>query len=650
MTKKILAFVLAAVMVFSCFAVGASAIVADDPKDYPVILVPGYSGSDLDMVHDDGSVERIWALNMDIILERVLARIVDIGKGLVLTAKGQGQWLGEVVGAEAVDILGNMACDSNGESINDIRVAHPTAEEMCMTAVMERNDGENTFEKELFAEISAQIGAENCFFHQSDWRMSAIQCAESLDAFVQQVKEITGKDKVNLIAVSHGGQVLATYLSLFGHKQDVCKAVLTVPAAGGAALAYDIMSENVKLDEYTLIYFIQHGLVSDDDFKWLVKAQELGFLDDVLAGFVPYAKSVIGNFRSIWDFIPAEYYDEMKEQYLDPVENAGIIEYSDRVHYDIMPNYHEALTQCIEEYGIDVSIIAGCGHPSVTGLQANSDAIITTNDSTGAECAEFGKRFNDGYTGLKTSCDNPAHDHISPSYEIDATTAYLPENTWYVEELYHGMTFLDEYSMSLALKLLLTNDIADIYSDPSYPQFHASTNRNNIVYAEFSDSGSAGYLTKNDTALKITNLSSKYPVKITAVTFKGVDMVASTTLLKSIAPGETTTVLFSGRLPSESGRNVQVTVDYICEERILTPNGSRTFNFKLMNGEPVEYDAEKPFVNADYLSTVEEAAGEKASGKLQNTGTLGIVQFIVNYFMAIVRQLGLDALFSLMAK
>ena len=650
MAKKLLAAFLAAVMVFSCFAVGAAAATLDDPKDYPVILVPGYSGSDFDLVHDDGTVERVWGLNMDLVIERVLARIVDIGKGLVLTAQGNGQWLGEVVGAEAVDMLGVMACDGNGESHNDIRVAYPTAEEMRMTAVMERNDGENTFEKELFAEISAQIGAENCFFLQSDWRMSAIECAETLDAFIQQVKEITGKEKVNLIAVSHGGQVLATYLSLFGYKQDACKAVLTVPAAGGAALAYDIMSENVKLDEYTLIYFIQHGLVSDDDYKWLVRAQELGFLDDVLAGFVPYAKAVVGNFRSIWDFIPAEYYDELKEQYLDPVENAGIIEYSDKVHYEIMPNYNEALTKCIEEYGIDVSIIAGCGHPSVTGLQANSDAIITTNDSTGAVCAEYGKRFNDGYTGLKTTCADPTHDHISPSYEIDGTTAYIPENTWYVDELYHGMTFLDEYTMSLALKLLLTNDIEDVYSDPAYPQFHASTNRNNIIYAEFSDSGSAGCLTKNDTALKVTNLSTKYPVKITAVNFYGVDLTASTLMLKSIAPGETTTVLFSGKLPEVSGKNVQVEIDYICEERILTPNGTRTFNFKLMNGAPVEYDAENPFVDADYLTESEDTLGEKASEKLLNTGTLGIVQFFINYFMALVKQLGLDSLFALLAK
>ena len=57
--------------------------------------------------------------------------------------------------------------------------------------------------------------------------MSAIVCAQQLDEYIQSVKEYTGKDRVNLIPVSHGGQVSATYLALYGQKNDVDTAVLS---------------------------------------------------------------------------------------------------------------------------------------------------------------------------------------------------------------------------------------------------------------------------------------------------------------------------------------------------------------------------------------------------------------------------------------
>ena len=47
------------------------------------------------------------------------------------------------------------------------------------------------------------------------------------------------------------------------------------------------------------------------------------------------------------------------------------------------------------------------------------------------------------------------------------------------------MTFHDPYSRSLALKNLLTDEIVNVHSNPEYPQFHASTNKNNAVFKSF---------------------------------------------------------------------------------------------------------------------------------------------------------------------
>ncbi|MBQ3889595.1 MAG: hypothetical protein II738_07600, partial [Clostridia bacterium] len=422
--KKALALLLSVILLLSAMGVAAyAAVPVTADNDYPIVYVPGYSGSELDLVHADGSRERVWHPDfMAEIQRRILNKLAEACSNIITTINGDPQKLADEVGAEAVDLLGVLACDGNGESINDIVIETPGARERCMKYVQE--SGQGLPEGELFVELAKSVGAENIFFLQEDWRMSAIQCAAQLDDFIQEVKAITGKDRVNLIAVSHGGQVCATYLSLYGYKEDVYNAVLTVPAAGGVALAYDIISENVHLDEYTLVYFLQHGFVSEDDYKWLMRGQELGYLDEILTAFLPYIRQVIGNFRSIWDFIPAPYYDELKERFLDPVTNAGIISYSDRVHHEIMANYYEAFKRDMDEYGMHICTIAGFGLPSVSGLQETSDAIITTEGATGATVAPFGQRFGDGYVCRGTHCSDPTHNHLSPSFEIDGSTAY----------------------------------------------------------------------------------------------------------------------------------------------------------------------------------------------------------------------------------
>lgn len=640
MSKKILSLVLSIIMLFSVLSVAASAVTDDDIlTDYPVILIPGYSGTELDLVKEDGSTERVWHFGMEEVTSRILKRIVDLGKGLIATAGGNGQQLGATVGEEVVDLLGVLRCNDDGSSVNNIQIANPIAANCNMAYLTENGLDEFKGEPELFAEVSSLIGEEKCYFFTEDWRMSVLDCAARLDSFIQAVKKDSGKDKVNLVAVSHGGQVTATYLSLYGYKKDVKNAVMTVPAAGGAALAYDIVSRNVKLDTYTLVYFLEHGFVSENDYKWLMTALNTGFLNDVIEGILPYVMEVIGNFGSIWDFIPEEYYDALKTKYLDPEKNAGIIEKSDVVHHDIMRNYDKTLKDCIEKYGMNVSIIAGTGNPSVTGLSENSDAIITANDSTGAVCAPYGKRFSDGYSGLKTTCTDASHNHISPSMEVDGTTAYLPENTWYVDQLFHGMTFLDDYTRELAVTLLLTDSLTDVYSSPEYPQFHVSTNRSNAVYAYFKGNADGFVGAEHDT-LVVKNLSKEYPITITAINITGAELVARPLAFVSVGPEEEIEIPVTGTLPEVSGKFIQLQIDYYTEGNKVTPTGKRVFDFTVMNGERADYNFDEPFVDSEYTAPADKILGDNATDALKKHGVYDLVTFFVDLFMAIMEMLG----------
>ena len=643
MLKKGLSLILSIVLLCSVLltTVGAAVQFEDPISDYPVIMVAGYSSSELVMVNEDGTRTRIWGINMDSILNRVINRIYDLGKGLVLTAKGNAEYLGKVIGEELSAELEYMKINDDGTSKYNIQVENTKIEETNVGYILENNlPVEYINEDKITMEIIEYVGAENVFCYTNDWRQSVYDCAVGLDQYIEKVKEYTGKDKVNIIAVSHGGQVSATYLSLFGYKQDVDNAVLTVPAIGGAGMAYDALTGNVAIDEYMLVYYLEHGFDADGKYEWLVQAQQLGFLDNVVKAAVPYIHEVIGNWGSIWDFVPLEYYENTKALVLDPVANAAIIEKSDMVHYEIMAHFHENLQKCINEYGINISIIAGTGVPCVTGLRENADALIRTTDSTGALCAPLGQRFNDGYTGAGTMCDDPTHDHVSPSFEVDASTAYLPENTWFVDELFHGMTFHDQYSRTLALKNLLTDEIVNVHSDPDFPQFHSSTNTNNAVFIEF-DNSAEGYVSSADKYIVIKNLSLNYPLTVTSITFAGCDLVAHTFGMSTLQPGESVKVKVTGDLPNVSNALVQAKVNYETSDNITSMIGEKVYSFKVMNGESVVYDEVTPYVDADYVIGFESRVDEDVNDIFIKTGVAGIISFIYDWFMALLDQLGI---------
>ncbi len=643
MFKKCLSVLLCLSLMLCSFGVSVGAAnVQGEISDLPLIMVAGYSSPELVMTDENGNKTQIWGLNMDSILSRVLNRIVDIGKGLVMTLDGNAEYLGKVVGEELEEELEYMKLNPDGTSKYNVTVANPETQDKNMKYILENGLPEEYInERNVIDELVQYVDPEMIYSFASDWRMNITDCAKDLDILIEDVKEITGKDKVNIIAVSHGGQITATYLSLYGYKKSVNNAVLTVPAIGGAVLAYDIMSGDAHLDEHTLVYYLQHGFIAEGEYEWLVEAQQLGFLDDVVEALLPYVYNVIGYWGSIWDFIPNEDYEAIKLKHLDPVENAGVIAKSDYSH-QLMANMHESLQKCRDEYGINVNIIAGTGVPSVSGVQRNSDAIIGTNDSTGALCAPYGKRFADGYTGIRTQCDDPEHDHVSPSFEVDASAAYLPENTWFVDELFHGMTFKDDYSKTLAFTLLLTEEIKDVHSSADYPQFHESTNATNAVYARF-DNSPAGYFSGEDRFIVIKNISAKYPVKITSVNVNGADIVVHSLGLKAIEPGREVVLDFTGKVPQVSNALMQVEIKYEMEGNTTALLGSKRLNFKIMNGESVEYNEAAPYVDADYAIGYDEFMPEDTSDILTNLGLSHFVSFIFDLFYALINQFGLGS-------
>ncbi|MCM1544348.1 MAG: hypothetical protein NC110_03530 [Ruminococcus sp.] len=622
--KKLLSVLLCIIMACSACTVAFAAEPEDDWSDYPVIVVPGYSSSSLYRLDENGNQVHVWGIDMDEIIQAILKNIVQIGIGIGELTKGNAKYIAEKVGKEFIRMYGDMACNPDGSSVYDLKRYCITAEQ-CNSANLDElyENGRFQHEAEIMGEYAQYVGKENIYNFNCDFRMGAVFCATQLDEFIQSVKEYSGKDKVNIFAVSHGGQVTGTYLTLFGEKGDVNNAVMTVPALGGAGLAYDILNGDVDFDEAGLLVFIEHGMMEETDYNWLTRANELGFLDNVIDELIPYVKQVLGYWGSIWDFAPTEYYEALKEKCLDKTESAELIKKSDYMHYEVMPDFANGFKRA-QQAGEHVYIIAGYDSKIVTGLNESSDAIITIAASTGATPAPLGKRFADGYT---QKVDTGFY-QVSPSMTVDASTSYMPEHTWFVENFYHGMIYKDPYTAELLRTLLLTDKISDVHSDARFPQFHATTNKSHSVFAAFNNS-TEGYVSSEDTSIIVKNLSEKYKMNVLAVSARGVDIKFKNSATITLNPGESIEIPFSGKLPEVSKANFDVVVDYSLIGSI-TPLGERLFNFTLMNGEAVPYDEGKPFVDANYTSNFNDLPSKDVSDTLNKVGITSFFEMIYN--------------------
>ena len=624
-------------LVLLCVTLSPAALAAAQADEvYPTIIVAGYSSSNL---YIDG--EKIWKLDTNEILSAALSKIAQLGIGLGELAFRQPEYLVDVVGPEVLKLCSVLQCNPDGTSVQDIQTYYQDAEHTQFSYLYENLNGDNVHEEVLMSKIAegyGENGNDYIFSYQNDFRMSMVDLAGVLDRYIDSVLEYTGAKKVNLFAVSHGGQTVAAYLAMYGREKNVVNnAVLTVPAIGGAALAYDAMSENVVFDEETLLYFIENGQMIEEDINWLVRANQFGILDEVCNSLIhKYVKQIIGYWGSIWDFIPMEYYEDLKNELLDPELSAPLIEKSDYFHYEILANMTEILNDCVDE-GMNIYIMVGTGMPSVTGLQEQSDAIITVNSSTGADTAPYGVRFSDGYIQKHTVCTDPSHNHLSPDMTVDASTAYLPEYTWYVNGLYHGMTWRDDYCMSLCKTLLFSSSRADVRTYKEYPQFKYATNVNYSALAAF-NSSPEGYISADDTSITVTNLSKKYKMRLISVAVDGADIRFDVPAFTYLEPQESVTLPIKGELPRQSLVTADVTVDYMLIGSV-TPRGSRTMVFTVMNGDAPAYDANAPYAPALHETAFEKGMSDSTRAFLEKTGLFDLLKMIINSIITVIASL-----------
>lgn len=524
--KKIIGVILCAALILGT-AVQPAVAQEDELKfewdGHPVIFIQGYSGPIL--IRDRGleTEEQVWGINTKDLIVKVITNLYGIISSLADYADGNPQPFIEKFKEISGELVDDISMMPDGSSKYNIVSFPSTVEEASVAYINEEWNGKYLpfFQDDFLEKMMKTVPEDMIFIFNTDWRRSQIDNIEHLDSFIDSLLEKTGSDKVDIFSMSHGGQLTAAYLYYYGTQGKVDNAVLNSPATAGTTLVTELLgAEPINFDMSELLRFGGVMLNIELDLRWLGEKLPADFLNSLVKTafnevLLPYAV----YFGSVWDFMDIETYTALRDVYLDPVENAEIIKKADKMHYDCMANMGEGLRRA-REAGVNVNIISNYGTGLGTGKKIDSDFIINTTHTCGANVCQFGKTFAGDYTQLNTVCTDASHDHISPNYTVDASCCYLPENTWFVYEQYHTQSWWDPYTRELIFELLLTDNITDVHSDERFPQFEVSQNPMDGVNAVFTDSAPGTVSSSSDTLL-IENLSSSYNIDILSVEING---------------------------------------------------------------------------------------------------------------------------------
>ena len=630
--KKAISLLLCVVLIASSCGIVSAAAKKDDT---PLVFVPGFLQPDM-YIEDGGEREYLWPPMAKNIVNRMKDDMPNFILSIFGLLLGDVEGFGYTLGTGAYAVAEKMRCNPDGSSVYPVQHYSNAPEQANAEAqikLYENYEIKTLLFKDYLEYIQQNNLADlkNVFVFNYDSRFDSITLAEELDSFINDVKEYTGSKKVNVLGLSYGGLIVATYLYYHMDEKAVDKAVLSVPALGGTNFGEKLFRQEADLPLDDLIDFVESVLGTGTEISTALESKDGDFLNRVLNSASGGMLDVVKYWGSVWSLSTPEIYESLKKDFLDPVANKEIIKANDIIHNEIMPSMRETFERC-RSLGTEVSIVAGCGSTLCLGGDDNGDILLPTNAVTGAKCAKLGERFADGYTQVGTVCNNSAHNHVSPSMEIDASCAFLPENTWFIDKQYHAMFSSEEYATSLISKLLFTDELSDVHSDPNYPQFEYSNNPHRGVRAKFNNSLS-GYIASGDTALLVENLFPKAAVKVVSVIADGIELDFSAGQSEIINPGESVAIPFKGEIPKVSATNVEITVNYV---KIGVPGlvTSVVYDFMIDNGEPPAYGG--GCVKADNESMLQKFLPDIVYNILAKTALRRDAECVFDTFMKLV--------------
>ncbi len=354
---------------------------------------------------------------------------------------------------------------------------------------------------EIYDNVPLQVYSQNAgedhlyYFAYNSFGNNVDICAQ-LHNFIAMVKKETGHDKVNLVPISLGGTIMNGLLEYYPDTyKDLNRAVYIIPALDGSTLVGDLFKGKFNTDPKAIYGYMLPTLMEDKLTGNLINIALRIFPSDLVANLLnTIVDSLVGdvlvNCTTIWSLVPEGDFLTARERWMSDKEDTKICREIDR-YYNAQRNSLKNIQKLVDN-GVEVFNVVDYSSPMYCIVDSwndyNSDGIIhLSSTSMGMESCLIGQKYPASYTQKNmnklggSNCADPSHNHISPDREIDASTALLPDHSFYFYKQNHESTGNNDVIMLLATALLEDNQITDVYSDPAFPQFNVGRNTKKLV-------------------------------------------------------------------------------------------------------------------------------------------------------------------------
>lgn len=440
---------------------------------YPTILLHGIGHAKTYMVDEDGndvidpSGDKVTGWPFYIYAPTLIVKLIVPLVATLITQKDCG--LSKMAYNAIYDAVENIAYNDDGTPLNNYRV-----ESYGGRSVAECTEEEKAtiFNYVPIKEYTDEVGEENLYYLAYNSFGNMYEIVDELEELIEKAKRETGKDKVNLLAISLGGAVSVAYVGEHPQGEDIHKVVLVVPAADGSEIVGKVMAGQLDYSDEGLYRNMFSKLVGQDDYTgWLIniavrilpKQVLIDLLKAVAAGLSDSALSRITN---MWALVPSSMYDELAEKYLTP--GTKFAEDVERFH-NAQVNYIDNLKNYAAN-GIPVYDICAYGLElySLVDSDSNTDKIIQSEStSLGATFSKVNETFPSSYKQQKYTETN----FMSPDGQVDASTCAFPYTTWFFGNQSHEELADNNVVISLAKDMLVVKEM-DVFTTAEYPQFN----------------------------------------------------------------------------------------------------------------------------------------------------------------------------------
>lgn len=491
--KKVLAVVLAMVLVVSCLSVlGYSA-----KKEYvPTIIIPGLFQSET-YHYENGEIATdangvplarpfYVSIGMEEIGDIVTKALLPITRMFISQHDKDGLAAKEVSKILAGILMGKQRSDANGNMIDDTRAV------LYQGSMADVTDAElehvlSQFPIQEYFDIA---GKENMYVFNYVSTGNMIQTAKTLYDYIQFVKKDTGAEKVNLVPVSQGGSITNGLMKYYDEQnisvaRDINRIIYVVPALDGAALLGDCYRYGFNKNSDALYTTAMPSVIGYENY--------LGYVINIAMRLMPktdidvlldaIADAMINDYLRystlMWGLVPSGDYPVCREKYLMGDDMAEIRRQTDW-YYDAQLNSENYILEAIAD-GVKVFDIVDTNvelyQLAVSHASQNCDGIIHVDStSMGAYSVNVGTKLPADYVPSRNNCSDPAHhDHTDPEGIMDVCSGLLPETTFYFSGQNHAATGSNDVIMTLIIQLATDESFTSIHSYPDkFPQFNYS--------------------------------------------------------------------------------------------------------------------------------------------------------------------------------